>query len=169
MAKYLDRLNQLLSDGKISQEEHDELADLSVAKEAIKEFNQVASERDSLKAQVQTFESLPKRKAALEPFGINYDNSPKYLRQVFDQMDPEKLGDKEYVSKHLADNEVDVNLKAAEGQQGTPSGAAQIVNHAASAGAGVTTLTDRAARIEAAQSPEELDTIYKEMPFSPTG
>lgn len=166
MGRYTDRLNQLLEDGVLSQDQYDELADLSVAKEAIKEFNDVKKERDTLRQEVQTFETQPKRKAALEQFGIDYDKSPKYLRQVFDQMDPEKLDDQDYISQHLRDNEVEVNPTNAPADTGERPAAAAIVDHAVASTRTPSQETYEQA-VEAAQTPEELDAVYKKFGKEP--
>lgn len=80
------------------------------------------------------YELLPKRKAALEPFDIDYEKSPKYLKTVFNAMDPKKLDDQEYVSQYLRDNDVEVNLRG-EQEQGEeePQGGRRMVEHALAA------------------------------------
>lgn len=132
MARYTERLNDLLDEGTITQEQYDELADLSVAKEAIKEFNNLKKERDEFEQKVQRYETQPKRKAALEPFGIDYDRSPKYLKEVFDRFDPEKLEDREYISEQLRQNEIEVSA-AAEEVSGERPAAQEIVEASLSA------------------------------------
>lgn len=132
MARYTERLNSLLEDGTITQETYDELADLSVAKDAIKEFNNVKRERDEFEQKVQQYESLPKRREALGQFGIDYDKSPKYLRSIFDSLDAKKLDDREYVSQQLRDNEIEVQLSEEQASEDRPA-AADIVDAALSA------------------------------------
>lgn len=162
MAKYLDRLNGLLEEGVLTQEQYDELADLSAAKEAIKGFNQIRSERDELQNKLQRYETQPKRKAALEPFGIDYDKAPKYLKSVFDSMDPDKLEDQDYVSQHLRDNDVEVTAPQAGGdQEATQSGAAQIVTQGLNAGRAASQQETYESAIAAAQTQQDLDAVYQ--------
>jgi hypothetical protein len=71
------------------------------------------------------YELAPKRKAALEPFGIDYENSPKYLRSVFDAMDEKKLDDRDYVARHLQDHDIEVTV--AQEPSGEVSGAEGMV------------------------------------------
>lgn len=158
MAKYTDRLNQLVEDGVLTQEQHDELADLSVAKDAIKEFNQIKAERDELATKVQTFETQPKRKAALEKFGIDYTTSKKYLRDVFDKIPADKLEDADFISQHLRDNEVEVTAGTEQTPGATP--AAARVDAALNTGGASSEQSSYEQAVGAAQTPEELDQVY---------
>ena len=135
MAKYTDRLNELLNDGTLTQDVFDELADLSVAKDAIKEFNQVKSERDELatfKAQVET---APKRKEALKRVGIDYDAQPKYGQKTLDALPADKLDDLDFVAKYVTDEGFAATLQP-EQQTGEKSGAEAITDTLTQFGSG---------------------------------
>ena len=126
MARYLDKLNELLEAGTLSQADYDELADLSAAKEAIKEFNQVKSERDDLQGRVERFETAPKRKEALKRVGIDYDAQPKFAQRFLDGIDAETLDDLEQLAKVVNDEGFEAKVEQASG--GDEPAAAQIVS-----------------------------------------
>jgi hypothetical protein len=88
---------------------------------------------------VSNIELAPKRKAALEPFGIDYDTAPKYLRSVFDSIDPKKLDDADFVAKHLQEN--DIAVSAPNAQVEDQPAAAGIVAQSLSSPLGNASLT----------------------------
>ena len=121
---------------------------------------ELGGENKALKAEVQELRPLkeaPQRKAALEKFGHDYDNSPKYLKSVFDAIPADKLTDEEFVSQHLRDN--DVEVKVGDTPQATP-GAAARVDGALDAGRSNPTQETYEAAINAAQSQKDLDAVY---------
>lgn len=133
MAKYTERLNELLESGVLTQEQHDELADLSIAKEAIKEFNEVKRERDEAVSKVSRYETLPKLKESLGKVGINYDDQPKYAKEALDRIPADKLDDLEHVATYV--QEQGFQATPAQKQEGGARPAAEaIVNQGLQAG-----------------------------------
>lgn len=130
MARYSDLLNQLLEDEVLTQEQHDELADLSAAKEAIKEFNEVKRERDELAAFKQQVETSPKRKEALKRVGVDYDAVPKYGQKALDAIPSEDLDDLEKLAGHVQAEGFEATIQAEE--EGAKSGAEVITDFATS-------------------------------------
>lgn len=147
---FLDRIAQLEELGvptdtieELKTQYESELSSSSLRKKLGELEGRWRDEAEPAISKVQDLELQPKRKAALEPFGIDYTNSPKYLRSVFDAMDPKKLDDQEYVAKHLKDN--DIEVAAPQSEEGEESGAAQMVAQTLSTplGHAPTTITNK--------------------------
>lgn len=129
---FLDRIEQLEEQGvptdtieDLKSQYEAELGSSSLRKKLGELEARWKEEAEPAIQRVQNLDLQPKRKAALEPFGIDYDQAPKYLRSVFDSMDPKKLDDKDYVAKHLQENDIEVTI--AEAEQGEQPAAAGIV------------------------------------------
>lgn len=161
MAKYIERLEELRDAGKLTDEEFADLADLSAAKDAIKEFNQIKSERDDLASFKQNVETAPKRKEALKRAGIDYDALPKYGQKALDGIPAEDLDDLEKVSKFVKDEGFEASIKTPD--PGEQSGADTITAALTDMGSGTPVRTDAQAEYEAARdaakTPEELRAV----------
>lgn len=134
MAKYVDRLNELLNEGTITQDQFDELADLSIAKEAIKEGNDWKRRAETAEATVQKFETAPKRKEAWKLVGIDYDNEKQYGRDALDSYDGD-LDDTDALAAYATAKgfEATISSDAASGEK---SGAEKITDSITQFGSG---------------------------------
>lgn len=155
MARYTERLDQLLNDGVLTQEQYDELADLSIAKDAIKEFNKVKSERDQFASKLEQFETAPKRKEALKRVGIDYDALPKYGQKALDGIPAEDLDNLEKVAEFVQNEGFEANLQTEQEDTGEQSGAEQIVAFDSSMGSGTPAKGKVTPDVYASWSPEK--------------
>ena len=150
MAGFLDRIEQLEDLGvpteTINQLKTDyeaEAASSSLRKKLGELEARWRDEAEPALQRVKQIELTPKRKAALEPFGIDYEKSPKYLRSVFDAIDEKKLDDRDYVAKHLADHDIEVSTAEAEEVE-TPAAGVQVAQTlSAPLGKAATTITPK--------------------------
>lgn len=147
---FLDRIAELEEQGvptdtieDLKTQYESELSSSSLRKKLGELEGRWRDEAEPAIKRVADLDLQPKRKAALEPFGIDYTTSPKYLRSVFDAMDPKKLDDAEYVAKHLKDHDIEVTAPEAEEEE--QPAAAGIVNQSLSAplGNAHTTITPK--------------------------
>lgn len=148
MAKYIERLEELRDAGKLSDEEFSELADLSAAKDAIKEFNSVRTERDELAAFKAHVETAPKRKEALQRVGIDYDALPKYGQKALDAIPTEDLDNLEKVAGFVSELGFEANLTT-EQQAQVQTGAEQITQATVALGTGGSVATSKDAKQQA--------------------
>lgn len=163
-----NELQEYLTGLGLKDEVIEKAVELAVPDTFRKDLAEQGGELKALRSEVQELRPLkeaPQRKAALEKFGHDYDTAPKYLKSVFDAIPADKLGDEDFVSQHLRENDVEVTASSGETQ--TASNAAAQVDGAFDQGRGTPTNESYEAAIAAASTPEELDAVYARFGKSP--
>lgn len=132
MARYVERMDELLANGTITQETYDELVDLNAAKEAIREFETVKRERDEL-AQFKTeVEIAPKRAEAVKNAGVDFESLPAYGQDYLKRNIPaDKLEDGDFVASVIQQGGFQAQVHENQ-EQSAQSGADQIVEFSTS-------------------------------------
>ena len=162
-----NELQEYLTGLGLKDEVIEKAVELAVPETFRKDLAEQGGELKALRSEVQELRPLkeaPQRKAALEKFGHDYDQAPKYLKSVFDAIPADKLGDEDFVSAHLREN--DVEVKATSDTPQTPPDAAARVDGALDQGRAGSQETYEAA-IAAASTPDELDAVYEKFGKQP--
>lgn len=125
----------------------------------IKEYETELSDLRPLK-------DAPKRKEALKRVGVDYDAQPKSVRRTFDAIPSDKLDDLNHVAQVVQEEGIQADLSAVQEAQ-SQTAAEQISEATMGLGNGTPSRTTRSkeaydAAVAAAQTPEELDKVYRD-------
>ena len=133
------------------------------------ELGGAAKERDELKSRLESIESAPKRKEALARVGIDYDAVPKYGQKALDALPASDLDDLEKVASYVQEQGFEANLTE---QAQNLTNAERISEATVDMGSGTPARTSKSeeayrSAVEAAETPEELDKVYKDFGKTP--
>lgn len=163
MPTYKEEVEELVESGVITQEKADRLLDLSMAKEAVREFDAIKRERDELASFKADVETAPLRAKALkDTLGVEWEGLT-YAEQDFlkRNIPTEKFTDKEHIAQMVQQGGIKY-----EPPQQTPQNlpaAAGVVNQAVSGGTQGAPV-DRAALFAGAKTPEEVAQLAAQFP-----
>lgn len=128
MGKFEQALKALQEKYGIEEADLETVADSSIARDEIKEFNAIQRERDELAAKLAHMERAPKLKEAFAKVGVDVDSLPKFGKKVVETFDGD-FEDLEALAAWVTDNEIPAKAPADETTEVPVAG--QIADQAA--------------------------------------
>lgn len=157
-----DGLREVLGKYGLSDDamaEIEEAATPDTFRSQLAELGAKAKKADDLEAELTSIKSAPKRQEAYQRVGLKTD-LPKYARDWLDQNIPlDKLDDLEFIASKVKEGGYEVDLS--QQQPGEKSPAERINEGIAGMGATPPAPEGYEAAVQAANTPEELDNVYR--------
>lgn len=168
-----DGLRAVLAKYGLNEEaisEIEEAATPDTFRSQLAELGAKAKRTDELESRLASIESAPKRREALARVGIDYDAVPKYGQKALDALPTEDLEDLAKVAKYVQEQGFEANIQPEP--EGERSGAEQISEFMAAANVVSTVMQPKSqqayeAAVAAAETPEDLDKVYRDFNKAP--